>query len=83
MAMCIYPATCMMLEGAQNKEDSRITTLLEAYNDVFEVPTTLPPKRMHDHRIPLEVGTAPVNIWPYKNPPTQKDAIVVMVRNQG
>ncbi|GJS04597.1 reverse transcriptase [Tanacetum coccineum] len=37
-------------------------------------------KRTHEHRIPLVDGVPPVNIRPYKYPPTQKDAIEAMVR---
>nr|GEZ72072.1 RNA-directed DNA polymerase [Tanacetum cinerariifolium] len=40
----------------------------------------LPPHRSHDHRIPLIEGTQPVNIRPYRHPPTQKDAIEAMVK---
>ncbi|GKC41787.1 retrotransposable element Tf2 [Tanacetum coccineum] len=37
-------------------------------------------KRTHEHRIPLVDGVPPVNIRPYKYPPTQKDAIEAMVK---
>ncbi|GJY13791.1 hypothetical protein Tco_0383100 [Tanacetum coccineum] len=43
--------------------------------DVFAIPTTLPPKRPFDYKIPLKEGTVPINSRPYMNPPTQKDAI--------
>ncbi|GJV91315.1 putative mitochondrial protein [Tanacetum coccineum] len=42
---------------------------------VFVIPTELPPKRDHDHTIPLIEGTHPVNKRPYRYPPSQKDAI--------
>ncbi|GKB98805.1 reverse transcriptase [Tanacetum coccineum] len=45
------------------------------FEDVFALPTILPPQRHHDHRIPLKEGATPVNIRPYKHPPSQKDAI--------
>ncbi|GJY57505.1 retrotransposon-related protein [Tanacetum coccineum] len=47
---------------------------------VFSLPTTLPPQRHHDHRIPLKEGSIPVNIRPYKHPLRQKDAIESMVQ---
>ncbi|GJV98200.1 reverse transcriptase [Tanacetum coccineum] len=47
---------------------------------VFSLPTTLPPQRHHDHRIPLKEGSIPVNIRPYKHPPSQKDTIESMVQ---
>ncbi|GKE59881.1 reverse transcriptase, partial [Tanacetum coccineum] len=40
----------------------------------------LPPKRTHDHKIPLMPNTPPVNIRPYKHPPSQKDAVELMVK---
>ncbi|GKA64018.1 putative mitochondrial protein, partial [Tanacetum coccineum] len=45
----------------------------------YEVPTTLPPYRTHDHKIPIKEDTQPINIRPYRNPITQKDAIELMV----
>nr|GFB64254.1 retrotransposon-related protein [Tanacetum cinerariifolium] len=56
-----------------------MATNLEKVADVFEIPTELPPKRDHDHRIPLVAGFQLVNIRPYKHPHTQKDAIEGMV----
>ncbi|GJS19023.1 hypothetical protein Tco_0413495 [Tanacetum coccineum] len=53
--------------------------VIEAYKDVFDVPTELPPKRAYDHGIPLIEGALSVNIRPYIHPPTQKDAIEGMV----
>nr|GEX97690.1 reverse transcriptase [Tanacetum cinerariifolium] len=47
---------------------------------IFAVSNTLPPHRSHDHRITLQEGVPPVNIRPYKNLPTQKDAIEFMVK---
>ncbi|GKB92246.1 putative mitochondrial protein [Tanacetum coccineum] len=44
------------------------------------IPNCLPPKRGHDHKIPLKEGTQPINIRPYRHPPTQKDAIESMVK---
>nr|GEZ32305.1 hypothetical protein [Tanacetum cinerariifolium] len=52
-----------------------LTQIVENFSDVFEVPHELPPKRNHDHRIPLIHGTPPINIRPYRHPPIQKDAI--------
>ncbi|XP_071737634.1 uncharacterized protein [Rutidosis leptorrhynchoides] len=57
----------------------QITKVLEEYDDVFQVPTGLPPNRTHDHKIPLIEGTVTINIRPYEHPPTQKDAIEAMV----
>ncbi|WVZ94190.1 hypothetical protein U9M48_040114 [Paspalum notatum var. saurae] len=55
------------------------TDLMEALlldcDDVFAVPTTLPPVRRHDHRIHLLPGAAPVAVRPYRYPQLLKDEI--------
>ncbi|GKB65753.1 transposon ty3-I gag-pol polyprotein [Tanacetum coccineum] len=53
--------------------------VIAAYEDVFAVPIDLPPRRDQDHTIPLIEGAQPVNIRPYRHPPSQKDAIEGMV----
>ncbi|GJZ05359.1 retrotransposon-related protein [Tanacetum coccineum] len=55
-------------------------SLLSEFEDVFSIPTSLPPNRTHDHKIPLKTGTQPINVRPYRHPPTQNDAIKVMVK---
>ena len=42
--------------------------LMFHYNTIFQVPTTLPPPKVHDHHIPLEPSVRPVNVRPYRNP---------------
>ncbi|GJU15633.1 reverse transcriptase [Tanacetum coccineum] len=59
---------------------SSLTPLLQEFEDVFVVPTSLPPNNSHDHRIPLKEDTQLVNIRPYMHPPIQKDALEVMVK---
>ncbi|GJU38057.1 glycoside hydrolase, catalytic domain-containing protein [Tanacetum coccineum] len=54
--------------------------LLTHFDDVFVVPTSLPPMREYDHKIVLKKGTEPIFSRPYRHPPTQKDAIEVMVK---
>nr|GFA37929.1 hypothetical protein [Tanacetum cinerariifolium] len=58
----------------------KIAELLHQYEDVFAVPTTLPPTRPCDHQIPLKEGTIPINSRPYRHPPNQKNTIEVMVK---
>ncbi|KAF2305026.1 hypothetical protein GH714_001150 [Hevea brasiliensis] len=53
--------------------------LLLRFEDIFQEPKSLPPKRDHDHRIILKEGSSPVNIRPYKYAASQKDAIETMV----
>ncbi|XP_071728193.1 uncharacterized protein [Rutidosis leptorrhynchoides] len=87
MCLCIYPVTlCSMEVNQSNKQQGTntvhkgIQNLIATYSDVFEVPRSLPPKRSCDHRILLKEGSQPVNIRPYRHPPSQKDAIEVMVK---
>ena len=40
----------------------------------------LPPKRTHDHQIPLEPNTKPVSVRPYRYPYYQKNEIEKMVK---
>ncbi|GKD40383.1 reverse transcriptase, partial [Tanacetum coccineum] len=85
MNLCV-PATSVMSLTVTNKpvfgitESQALKELLIEFEDVFALPTVLPPQRHHDHRIPLKEGAVPVNIRPYRHPPTQKDAIETMVQ---
>ncbi|GJS08199.1 reverse transcriptase [Tanacetum coccineum] len=82
VALCAFPnsaATCMLLEETRVEMNPLCQQVVDKYANVCEIPTKLPPKRDHDRRIPLVAGSQPVNIRPYKHPPTQKDAIEVMV----
>ncbi|GJT89995.1 reverse transcriptase [Tanacetum coccineum] len=53
---------------------------MQDYESVFEVPIGLPPKRSHNHTIPLIPNTPPISIRPYRHPPNQKDAVELMVK---
>lgn len=53
----------------------QVTTLLTEFQDLFASPTTLPPKRLFDHYIPLMHGSIPVNARPYRYSPLHKDEI--------
>ena len=84
MMLCVYPNTCIELcsieqDGSKTIEEE-LQPVIDHYADVFAIPKELPPQRSHDHRIPLIEGTPPVNIRPYRHPPTQKDAIEAMVK---
>nr|GEY83971.1 hypothetical protein [Tanacetum cinerariifolium] len=78
MSVCMYPPTLLQLKGKSIM--SNLNPILQEFEDVFAVPNGLPPNRSHDHRIPLKEGTQPINIRPYKHPPTQKDAIETMIK---
>ena len=83
MALCVYPtASLNMVSMSENAEvPKEISSLIDKYHDVFAIPTTLPPQRSFDHKIPLKEGTMPINSKPYKHPPTQKDAIEIVNTN--
>ena len=53
--------------------------LLQQYADLFEEPRGLPPKRSHDHHIPLKDETQVVKIRPYRYPMVQKNEIKTIV----
>jgi hypothetical protein len=50
-------------------------SLLLDFADIFEAPRGLPPQRLHDHRIHLLPGTAPVAVRPYRYPQLLKDEV--------
>ena len=54
---------------------TELDQFLTQYQSVFRVPSTLPPARTHDHRIPLEPSTSAVNVCPYQYPHIQKNEI--------
>ncbi|GJT30931.1 reverse transcriptase [Tanacetum coccineum] len=80
MAMCIYPAALMQFSGGIIKSKPQIQTLLKEFATVFNDPREIPPKRSHDHTIPLTPNAPPINIRPYKHPLIQKDEIELMVK---
>ncbi|GKC16531.1 reverse transcriptase [Tanacetum coccineum] len=79
MGVCVCRATFMNME-AESSHSTDVKVVLEEFDSVFDVPKELPPKRTYNHRIPLVPNTPPVNIRPYKHPPSQKDAIELMVK---
>ena len=67
------------MEGV-DEVNSEVKEVLAQFDEVFDVPTELPPKRSHDHHIPLMPNTPPINVRPYRHPPNQKAAIEAMVK---
>nr|GEV61137.1 hypothetical protein [Tanacetum cinerariifolium] len=83
--LCVYPNTYLNMSASGEQRNDKVlkpglTQIMEKFSDVFEVSHELPPKRSHDHRIPLIPSNPPVNIRPYRHPPIQKDAIENMVK---
>nr|GEW63550.1 hypothetical protein [Tanacetum cinerariifolium] len=54
--------------------------LLRTYDDVFAMPTELPPPMIHDHAINLLPNTPLVTVRPYMLPPNQKYVVEQMVK---
>lgn len=52
-----------------------VKNLIQEYDHLFKELTTLPPKRMDDHTIPLVPGAQPVQVRPCRYSPAQKDEI--------
>ena len=57
--MTLYTIKKIELEQSLPLE---LPNMLEAYENIFSTPTTLPPNRAHDHQIPLLPGSRPLNI---------------------
>ncbi len=57
-----------------------LTQVLEQYPDVFVEPKGLPPQRREDHRIPLQPGTTPDNLRPYRHTHEQKGKVERQVK---
>jgi hypothetical protein len=58
-----------------------LQSILSKHQMVFSTPQGLPPSRgVHDHSIPLVLGSLPPNIRPYRHPFSQKNEIEKMVQ---
>jgi hypothetical protein len=58
-----------------------IKQLINTYPDVFQTPHGLPPPCHHDHHIPLQPNTAPINVKPYRYPHSQKEAMTTIIHD--
>ncbi|RVW71683.1 Transposon Ty3-I Gag-Pol polyprotein [Vitis vinifera] len=52
---------------------------IQAFADVFEEPTGLPPVQDYDHQIDLKDEAGPINCRPYRYAAVQKDAIEKLI----
>ncbi|XP_070660499.1 uncharacterized protein [Malus domestica] len=57
------------------QQSHELNELLGAFEDIFVLPSKLPPSRGHDHHIPLVLGAKPLNLRPYHYGPMQKTKI--------
>jgi hypothetical protein len=58
---------------------SEIQLLIDKFQHLFQLPSSLPPRRACDHSIPLVPGAQPVAIRPYRYSPALKTEIETQV----
>ncbi|CAL2271884.1 unnamed protein product [Prunus armeniaca] len=68
------------VDDLSSPQQHELQALLDSFSAVFGTPTTLPPVREHDHRIPLISGCKPPSIRPYAYGPLQKSEIEKCVK---
>ncbi|GJW82976.1 putative reverse transcriptase domain-containing protein [Tanacetum coccineum] len=66
-------------EALSYGSQKELQLLLQEFEDVFSIPSALPPQRSCDHKIPLKDESTVINIRPYRYPPNQKDVIEAMI----
>ncbi|KAG8067900.1 hypothetical protein GUJ93_ZPchr0005g15565 [Zizania palustris] len=71
---------CISKPDTEGNIPSEIQRIIADFEDLFEAPMGLPPKRYCDHRIPLIEGSPPINVRPYRYNPAQKDEIERQVK---
>lgn len=54
---------------------TEVQEVLQEFQELFCPPMSLPPRRAHDHKIPLVPGAQAVSARPYRYIPQQKDEI--------
>lgn len=67
------PVSSPVIEEAKQPVPEIITSVLDQFQDVFAIPTQLPPIRNREHSITLMPGTGPINVRPYRYPHAQKE----------
>jgi hypothetical protein len=72
----------MNSEGEHKPTETRaeIKSLLAEFAGIFEESRALPPARRFDHKIPLKLGSQPINIRPYKSSFIQNGEIEKLVK---
>ncbi|XP_048429391.1 uncharacterized protein LOC125472242 [Pyrus x bretschneideri] len=78
----VEPETQVAVVGTlSDHQQTELDALLSQFAAVFQTPTTLPPSRSHDHRIPLLEGSKPTSARPYRYGPFQKSEIEKCVQD--
>ena len=68
------------IKTKNDKVPEEIKELLFSYEEIFREPTSLPPARAHDHKIPLKEGVSTINVRPYRHSTMQKDMVELMTK---
>jgi hypothetical protein len=66
-------------QGGLSSNNPDLHKLLDNFAKIFAGSQGLPPKRQHDHQIPLKPGAGPVSVRPYRYPHYQKNEIEKIV----
>jgi hypothetical protein len=66
MVFQLLPMDCQSSD-ATDTLPADVKTILDSFQLVFTIPTSLPPKRACDHAIPLVTGATPVNVRSLKD----------------
>ncbi|XP_027127810.1 uncharacterized protein [Coffea arabica] len=80
-----YGITAQLYVMEEGKKDTEVIPaemkeLLDRFDEVFVEPQGMPPRRSHDHSIPLKEGATPFQVRPYTCPYVQKSKIERLVR---
>ena len=63
-----------------NIQNPLVQNILDNFPLVFSEPTSLPPNRDCNHKIPLTAGAQPPNLRPYRVPHMQKGAMQEIIK---
>ncbi|XP_012453555.1 uncharacterized protein LOC105775598 [Gossypium raimondii] len=71
----------MVLTTKENENhELHLQGLLREFDDIFQVPKGLPPRRVHDHKIPLMNEGVVVKMRPYRYPAFQKNEMEKLIK---
>ena len=73
--------TTVSIDSLPPTTPPEVTNVLQAYPQIFQKPHGLPTSRPHDHKIPLNPNTPPINVKPYRYPHSQKDAMTSIIHD--
>ncbi|KAJ0851953.1 putative nucleotidyltransferase, Ribonuclease H [Helianthus annuus] len=65
---------------SETVSDENLQAVIREYDDVFQVPKSLPPQRSCDHQITLVNVSKPINLRSYRYQALQKDVIEKMTQ---